>query len=101
VAVPSSNGTSPVGVSPPVLLTVRVTGCPETTDPANDSRVTVLRAGAKVKVTGRLEAPAKSALLGKDTTAVFVPASVGGPPGAALEGVNPAQYVADLFQTQV
>jgi hypothetical protein len=100
VAVPSRNGTSPVGVPPPGLLTVRVTGGPETTDPADDSRVTVLRAGAKVNVTGQLEAPAKSALLGKDITAVFVPASVGGPPSAAPEGVHPAQSVTDPFPTQ-
>jgi hypothetical protein len=100
VAGPSRDGTSPAGVPPPGLLTVRVTGCPETTDPADDCRVTVLRAGATAKVTGRLEAPTKSAPLGKDTTAVFLPASVGGPPGAAPEGVHPAQYVTDPIQTQ-
>lgn len=49
----------------------------------------------------RLEASAKSALLGKDTTAVFGPASVGGPPSAAPEGVHSAQSVTDPFQTQV
>jgi hypothetical protein len=29
-----------------------------------------------------------------------VPASVGGPPSAAVVGVSPAQYITDPFQTQ-